>query len=127
MKMRLLMGLVAGLSIAGMTKGTAQTIQKGKLISIAATGIPGAEKAIVDNTYPVSEDGFLNLPFVGKIPAAGLSPQELEKALETVFQEKGIYSGARFQVATPGCQLRDQETVIVGGQVKRPGSVPMTK
>lgn len=129
MNLRLLKCLLVGLSFVGMvSSGVAQPIEKGKSIQITATGIPETEKNRINGLYLVSADGFVTMPFVGKVAVAGLSDEKLAKALEDVFQEKEIYQGVRIQViSAPGCGPNDQETVIFGGQVKKPGPVPMVK
>jgi protein involved in polysaccharide export with SLBB domain len=130
--MSLLRSLLAGLSIIGMTTGFARNIEKGSWVEITARGIPEDQKAILGGLYPVSKDGWVKLPFVGRIPAAGLSSDELAKTLDTVFRGKGIYREAVFQVRSgedvtvcgPG---PDEQVVFVGGQVKKPGPVRMAR
>jgi protein involved in polysaccharide export with SLBB domain len=114
-----------------MTFGTAdgkdaEIIESGKSISLTVTGVPESDRAAINGTYPISKEGALVLPFVGKVAAGGLTAKGLESKLDAVYLEKQVFQRAAFQVmATPGCIT--EASVAVGGQVKKPGPVPMTR
>lgn len=127
MNLKYLWSLLAAMWLIGIAPA-ADLIQKGKTISVTATGVPDAERNVVNGVYPISDDGLLNMPHVGKVQAAGLSCEELEAALKTVFAEKEIYRNAEFQVLS-GCILIGDSVnnVTVGGYVKKPGPVLFSK
>jgi len=43
-------------------------IEAGKAVIITVSGIPSEEKGRIDGTYPVSDSGFINMPFIGITP-----------------------------------------------------------
>ncbi len=60
------------------------------------------------------------------IPAAGLSPNELETALKAEFAKQEIYQNAEFQVLSGNICGWTVTMVTVGGEVKKPGPVSFT-
>lgn len=121
----LLFGLVA-LIVVSMS-ASAQ-IQAGKSINITIAGVPDQDKATITNVYPVSESGMINMPFIGQVRAAGLRNEELAASLQSRYKSSGIYTNPTIQVIGDMRGVRpDEETVTVGGQVRRPGPVPYAK
>lgn len=103
-------------------------IEAGKSINITIAGVPDQDRATITNTYPVSEGGMVNMPFIGQIRAAGLRNEELQASLQNRYKSAGIYTNPTIQViATSIGATVNQETVIVGGQIRRPGPVPYAK
>lgn len=103
-------------------------IQAGKAINISISNVPPEDKATINNTYPVSENGTINMPFLGSIHAAGLSNAALQSNLQERYKSAGIYTNPTIQVIvnSEGANVV-QESVTVGGQVRRPGPVPYAK
>jgi protein involved in polysaccharide export with SLBB domain len=97
-------------------------IQPGQGIQISVLGVPAEEKGRIDNTYPVGDNGTINLPFIGPVRAAGMKPEALAAALEARYRSAGIYRNPTFQVVanTLGGSIDDQ-VIHVGGQVRSPG------
>jgi len=52
----------------------------------------------LDGCYSVSRDGFVNMPFIGKIKAEGLSASELAATLEREYDQREIYKGLSISV-----------------------------
>lgn len=103
-------------------------IEAGKSINITIAGVPDQDRATITNTYPVSESGMINMPFIGQVPAAGLRNEELQASLQARYKSAGIYTNPTIQVIATAIGANvNQETVIVGGQVRRPGPVPFAK
>lgn len=103
-------------------------IEAGKSINITIAGVPDQDRVTITNTYPVSESGMVNMPFIGQVRAAGLRNEELQASLQNRYRSAGIYTNPTIQViATSIGATVNQETVIVGGQVRRPGPVPYAK
>jgi len=122
---KLLLGLLAlifaSLPIAGQ-------IEAGKAINITIANVPEEDKSTVNNVYPVSEGGYVNMPFIGQVRAAGLRDNELAAILQSRYKSAGIYTNPTIQVITTVGQGKpNEETVTVGGQVKSPGPVPFAK
>lgn len=97
-------------------------IEAGTSVQITIMGVPSDEKGKVDALYPVSENGTINLPFIGKMRAAGMSPEALSAAIQNAYRSNQIYTNPTIQVVstTEGGGVR-QEMVHIGGQVRAPG------
>jgi len=52
-----------------------------------------------DGCYSVWSDGFVNMPFIGKIKAEGQSPSDLKTTLEKEYDRQKIYNGLQISVA----------------------------
>jgi protein involved in polysaccharide export with SLBB domain len=103
-------------------------IQAGKSINITIAGVPEQDKVTVTNVYPVSNAGFINMPYIGEVRAAGLRTEDLQVSLQNLYKRSGIYTNPTIQViANINGAAVNQETVMVGGQVRRPGPVPYAK
>lgn len=103
-------------------------IEAGKSINITIAGVPDQDRATITNTYPVSESGMVNMPFIGQVRAAGLRNEELQASLQNRYKSAGIYTNPTIQVIANSIGATvNQETVIVGGKVGRPGPVPYAK
>ncbi len=122
---RILMGmlLLACSSIAAFAQ-----IEAGKSIQITISGVPQKDQATINNTYPVSDGGLINMPFIGTVRAAGLKTDELQAALQARYKSGGYYTNPTIQVISNTIGARvNEETVIVGGQVRRTGPVPYAR
>lgn len=110
-----------------MVSASAQ-IEAGKSINITIAGVPDQDRATITNTYPVSEGGFINMPFIGQVRAAGLRNEELQSTLQARYKSAGIYTNPTIQVIANrvGANV-NEETVTVGGQVRRTGPVAYAK
>jgi protein involved in polysaccharide export with SLBB domain len=103
-------------------------IEAGTSVQIAIMGVPSEEKGRIDGLYPVSESGTINLPFVNKIRAAGLSPENLAVVIQNAYKAAEIYNNPTFQVISTvaGSSVLNQ-VVTMGGQVGRTGPIPWNK
>lgn len=103
-------------------------IQVGKPVEIKIQGVPAEEKGRIDGTYTVSGSGSINMPFIGQVQAAGMSPESLQITLQNRFKSDGIYTNPTIQVISTQEQgVITQQTVTVGGEVRRPGPVPYAR
>lgn len=118
-------GLFAIVALA--STGLAQ-IEAGKSIQIFIMGVPSEEKGKIDALYPVSEGGTVNLPFIGKIQASGMSDEGLASAIQNAYRNAQIYNNPTIQVISTGKGSSvDQEVVHLGGQVRGTGAKPFQK
>ncbi len=103
-------------------------IQPGKSIQITILGVPMEEKGRIDGAYPVSENGTINMPFIGQVRAVGMKPEALAAALEAGYRNAKIYRNPTFQVVAniEGREL-DAAVVHLGGQVGKAGPVPYNR
>lgn len=129
MKSKLLKNILIGVLslVALILPGVAQ-IEAGKSIQIFIMGVPSEEKGKIDALYPVSESGTVNLPFIGKIHASGLSDEALASAIQNAYKSAEIYNSPTIQVISTGKGSSvDQEVVHLAGQVRGPGPKPFQK
>ena len=102
-------------------------IQPGRAINITISGVPSEEKSRFELVYPVSESGTINMPFIGQVKAAGLRGEQLQALLESRYKAAGIYTHPTFQVIDSNNRKPEEQIVVVGGQVRRPGQVPYNR
>jgi len=70
---------------------------------------------------PVASDGSLELPFLGPVPAAGLTTAELAERLEALLAD-GYLKRPQVSISVLESQ---RERVFVAGEVQRPGPYPL--
>lgn len=99
-------------------------IEAGTSVQITIMGVPLEEKGKIDAMYPVSNNGMVNLPYIGVLRAAGLAPETLAASIQNAYKAAEIYTSPTIQVVstTEGAGVKEQ-LVVVGGQVRRPGPV----
>lgn len=68
--------------------------------------------------FEIDNTGSLALPLVGEVPAAGLTPRELEKKL-TAMLEKGYLVNPRVNI-----EVLNFRPFFILGEVNKPGSYP---
>lgn len=110
------------LALVALVSPVLSQIEAGKSIQIFIMGVPAEEKGKIDALYPVSESGSINLPFIGKIHASGMSDEALASTIQNAYKSAEIYSSPTIQVISTGKGSSvDQEMVHLGGQVRAPG------
>jgi protein involved in polysaccharide export with SLBB domain len=122
---RILLGFLA-LILASLSLSA--QIEAGKSINITIANVPDEDKVTITNVYPVSESGYINMPFINQVRAAGLRNEELAANLQALYKSAGIYTNPTIQVISNMTGVKpNEETVTVGGQVRRTGPVPYAK
>jgi polysaccharide export outer membrane protein len=99
------------------------TLRVGDPIEIKIGGVPNEEQAQVNNTYTVDTSGAVNLPYINKVRAEGLTPAQLARAIEQNYRAGRIYTN-------PNITILMQPTarfVNVGGAVRSPARIPFTE
>lgn len=103
-------------------------IQSGHSVIIHILGVQAEEKAKIDSTYPVSEEGKVNMPYIGEIHADGLRAAQLSKKIETAYRDGGIFANPTIQVMVNQGDIGPVDLLVhIGGHVKQPGPRPFTK
>jgi polysaccharide export outer membrane protein len=93
-------------------------IRVGDVLVLRLTGVPDGEGGLYEE--PVTDEGKISMPLVGQFKAAGKTPAELKKEIETAYVEKKIYS-------TPNITVVQQMRFInVIGEIRAPQRVPYT-
>jgi polysaccharide biosynthesis/export protein VpsN len=99
------------------------TLRIGDPLELKVGGVPAEEQAQMNNIYTVDANGAINLPYIGRVSAQGLTPSQLARSIEQTYREKKIYTN-------PNITILMQPTsrfVNVGGSVRTPTRVPFTE
>jgi polysaccharide export outer membrane protein len=76
----------------------------------------------LSNIYRVDSDGFITFPMINRVAASGLTPPELQDRIRTMLAS-GYIRNPQVRVEIEGYK---SQSVIVGGEVRAPGKIPMT-
>lgn len=99
------------------------TLRVGDPVDLKVAGVPAEEQAQVNNTYTVDANGAVNLPYINKVRAEGLTPAELAAAVEGSYRSSKIYTNPTITIVMqPSARF-----VNVGGAVRSPTRVPFTE
>jgi len=124
MNTRLLILSVATLCVS-LGQAAAQLIQPNSAVTISIQNVPDSERASINNTYPVSQSGTINMPHIGPVRASGMLPEQLAANLQNQYRNAQIYTNPTFQVIADNVGGGvTQQVVHVGGYVGRTGPVP---
>src|SRR6266852_4248961 len=74
------------------------------------------------NIYRVDSDGFITFPMINKVAAGGITPVELQERIRTMLAS-GYIRNVQVRVEVEGYK---SQSVIVSGEVRAPGKIPMT-
>ena len=97
-------------------------LRVGDTFEIKLGGVPSEDAAQISTNYTVDGDGKLNLAYVGKVQAAGMTPSQIQSEVENTYIEHGIFTHPTVTVnIAPTARL-----VTVTGEVNQKGRVPYT-
>jgi protein involved in polysaccharide export with SLBB domain len=111
--------LMASLALAGAQEAV---LRPGDQIEIRLGGVPSEDIGQVSAAYTIDGQGYVNMPHIGKVKAAGVTQAELQNAIETAYRNQQIYTNPTITINMAG-QAR---FVNVGGDVRSPQRVPYT-
>jgi polysaccharide export outer membrane protein len=103
-------------------QSTENTLRPTDTIVIKISGVPQEEINVVSNTYDISDNGTINLPYIGEIRAAGSKPSTLQKTIESAYRSGEIFTHPTVQVTTNKGEVNTQ-VLYVSGEVKAPNKV----
>jgi polysaccharide biosynthesis/export protein VpsN len=98
------------------------TFRIGDTMELRIGGVPSEETQLITGSYSVDGEGFINLPHIGKVRAAGLSQAELQRAVEAAYRGGEIYTNPTITIAVPTVA----RFVNVSGDVRQPRRVEYT-
>ncbi|MFL6530459.1 MAG: polysaccharide biosynthesis/export family protein [Chthoniobacterales bacterium] len=99
------------------------TLRVGDPVELKIAGVPAEDQTQVNNTYTVDASGSINLPYINKVRAEGLTPAQLSAAIEGSYRAGKIFSNPTITVL-----MQPQARFVnVGGAVKTPMRVPFTE
>ena len=113
---------VLGLGVPFLAEGQDALLREGDQIELRLGGVPQEEIVQVSGIYQVDGEGFVNMPHVGKIRAAGVTQAALQTAIEGSYRSQQIYTNPTVTINVPSAA----RFVNVGGDVKTPRRVEFT-
>ncbi len=123
MKNSFLVGLFSLLTFASLpAQQDGAVLRPGDQIVIRLGGVPAEDAGQVSGNHTVDGQGFINLPYIGKVQAAGLTQSALQASIESTYRGQEIYSNPVITINTES----GNRFVNVGGDVKGPKRVPFT-
>ena len=99
------------------------TLRVGDPVDLKISGVPAEEQAQVNNVYTVDATGSINLPYINKVRADGMTPAQLAGSIEGAYRAGKIYTNPTITIIMqPAARF-----VNVGGAVRTPTRVPFTE
>jgi protein involved in polysaccharide export with SLBB domain len=98
------------------------SLRPGDELQLKLAGVPSAEISSVSGVYTIDGEGYINLPHIGRLKIAGLTPGIAQSTIESAYKSRNIYTNPNI-VITMQAQTR---FVNVGGEVRTPQRVPFT-
>ena len=117
-----LTALLCALALSVPAFGQDAVLRAGDQIEIRIGGVPSEEVSQVTGIYTVDGDGFINMPHIGKVHAAGATQSQLQSAIESSYKSQQIYTNPSITLSVPNTA----RFVDVGGDVKSQQRVPFT-
>jgi polysaccharide export outer membrane protein len=107
---------------AEMDTGENLRLRAGDTMEVRLGGVPREEIEQVTGTYTVDTQGYVNMPQIGRVRAAGLAQETVQAAIEKKYRESGVYTNPTVTVVVP----MSTRFVNVGGEVRLPQRIPYT-
>ena len=95
---------------------SAALLRPGDTLGIGLQGIPDAS----NHTVQIDDQGHIYLPYIGGVPAAGVTPADLSQRVRETYIARDIYRTVDVAVSVT------ERYIYVGGEVQRPGRVVWT-
>ena len=97
-------------------------LRPGDTFELKIGGVPSDDSSLISSSYTIDGEGYLNLAYVGKVQAAGLTPSQVQSAVERAYVDKGVFTHP-----TVSLNIAAQSRLVtVGGEVNSKGRVPYT-
>jgi polysaccharide export outer membrane protein len=126
----LILGLIAvcaaipaGCATAGNTanpsvpeSSSSALLRPGDSLTISLQGIPDASQ----HNVQIDDQGLINLPYIGNVPASGLMSAELSQHIRQAYITRNYYTTIDVSVTVT------ERYVYVGGEVAHPGRIVWT-
>ncbi|MEO7166654.1 MAG: polysaccharide biosynthesis/export family protein [Chthoniobacterales bacterium] len=98
-------------------------LRSGDPIEMRISGVPADEQTQVNNVYTVDANGMVNMPYINKVRAGGLTPAQLAAAIEGGYKSAGIFTNPTITIV-----MQPQARFVnVGGAVRSPNRIPFTE
>lgn len=121
--MRFILAILAITFSFAFTAHGQATLRVGDPVELKISGVPAEEQTQVNNVYTIDAEGMVNMPFINKVRAQGLTPSQLSSAIEGTYRSAKIYTNPTITIVmAPTARF-----VNVGGAVKAPSRVAFTE
>ncbi|MEO8045237.1 MAG: polysaccharide biosynthesis/export family protein [Spartobacteria bacterium] len=98
-------------------------LRAGDPVELRISGVPAEEQAQVNNVYTVDANGMLNMPYINKVRAEGLTPAQLAGAIEGGYRSARIFTNPTITIV-----MQPQSRFVnVGGAVRAPNRISYTE
>ena len=99
------------------------TLRVGDPVELKISGVPNDEQQQINNIYTVDSTGSVNLPYINRIKADGMTPAQLAASIENAYRSNKIYTNPTITaIMAPTARF-----VNVGGAVRNASRVPFTE
>lgn len=96
-------------------------LRTGDQLIIRLGGVPSEDIGQISGSYTVDGGGNINLPYLGKVHAAGLKQADVQSSIEAGYKNGGIYTSPIITISVQFDRLVDVE-----GDVRAPQRVHYT-
>ncbi len=98
-------------------------LRAGDPVEMKISGVPAEEQTQVNNLYTVDANGMVNMPYINKVRAEGLTPAQLASAIEGGYKAAKIFTNPTITIV-----MQPQARFVnVGGAVRAPARIPFTE
>lgn len=98
-------------------------LRPGDPVDMKISGVPAEEQTQVNNIYTVDANGMVNMPYINKVRAAGLTPAQLASSIEGGYRSARIFTNPTITIV-----MQPQARFVnVGGAVRAPARIPFTE
>ena len=98
-------------------------LRAGDPVEMRISGVPADEQTQVNNVYTVDANGMVNMPYINKVRAEGLTPAQLAGAIENGYKAARIFTNPTITI-----MMQPQARFVnIGGAVRAPTRVPFTE
>ena len=91
-------------------------LRPGDTLTISLQGIPDPSQ----HSVQIDDQGLINLPYIGNVPAAGLASAELSQHIRQAYISRNYYTAIDVSVTVT------ERYIYVGGEVAHPGRIIWT-
>ena len=95
---------------------SASQVRPGDSLTVAIIGVPDPST----NSVQIDDQGFISLPYIGTVKAAGETTGGLTQRIRETYVTKKIYTSVDVSVSVT------ERYVYVGGEVEKPGRIVWT-
>lgn len=97
-------------------------LRVGDALDLRISGVPGDDVAQISATYTVDNEGNINLPYIGKMKAQGVTAGALQTMIQSAYVQQKIFTNPTIIITTAG----GGRFVNVSGDVRSPQRVVYT-